>query len=279
MRKFVFAIGLLIGIVFIFLNIAEVQDIVDTLQRGDIRFILLAFCIQAIWLVNVAASYRYVYRALNIDETVGRLLLMSAAATFVNVVAPSAGVGGVAVFISEARRRGNSSARVTVAGVLVILFDYLGFLCVLALGIIVLVRRNNLHTSELIASSILLLIAVIWTTFLYLGMRSADSLGRVLAAIARFMNRVSSPLIKREYLSEERAYEFAHDASEGLFLLRQKPINLIVPAILGLTSKLLLVFILFLLFLAFDVPFSPGTLVAGFSIGYLFWIVSGNRFC
>jgi hypothetical protein len=34
------------------------------------------------------------------------------------------------------------------------------------------------------------------------------------------------------------------------------------------------VVILALVFLAFNVPFSPGTIIAGFSIGYLFWIVS-----
>ena len=47
-----------------------------------------------------------------------------------------------------------------------------------------------------------------------------------------------------------------------------------MPAALALSSKALLISILFLMFLAFKVPFSVGTLIAGFSIGYLFLIVS-----
>jgi uncharacterized protein (TIRG00374 family) len=105
-------------------------------------------------------------------------------------------------------------------------------------------------------------------------MTSAERFGNALARMARFVNRILRPFIHREYLSVERAYEFAHDASEGLFLLRQKPFSLVLPAILGFTNKGLLMVILLLLFLAFNVPFSPGTIIGGFSFGYLFWIVS-----
>jgi uncharacterized protein (TIRG00374 family) len=44
--------------------------------------------------------------------------------------------------------------------------------------------------------------------------------------------------------------------------------------LLGLSSKVLLIIVLFLIFMAFDVPVSAGTLIAGFSIAFLFTIVS-----
>ncbi len=43
---------------------------------------------------------------------------------------------------------------------------------------------------------------------------------------------------------------------------------------LAVSSKILLMGILLLCFIAFEVPLAPGTLVAGFSLGYLFLIVS-----
>jgi uncharacterized membrane protein YbhN (UPF0104 family) len=88
MRKFIFAIAILIGIVFLLVNIAEVQSIVDTLKRGDLRFLLLALGVEVLWMLNIAASYRYVYKALGLDERTGRLIMMAAAANFVNVIAP-----------------------------------------------------------------------------------------------------------------------------------------------------------------------------------------------
>ncbi len=274
MRNLLFAIALLLGVMLVIGRFAEVQAIADTLKRGDWRFLLLAAGIECIWYVNVAASFKATFQATGIEEDMGKLLLLAAAANFVNVVAPTAGMGGIVVFISEARRRGYSSGRVTVAGVLYVLFDYAGFLCVLALGLFVLFRRNNLNFSELIATGILIAIAAVIVILLYLGMRSATSLGRVLAWMARRVNWVMQFFAHKEYLSEQRAYAFAFDAAEGLHELRRKPSALVRPMLLALSNKTLLITILLLAFLAFKVPFSVGTLIAGFSIGYLFLIVS-----
>jgi uncharacterized protein (TIRG00374 family) len=274
MRNLIFAILLLFALVFVFFNMAEVKDIVQTLQNSDWRYILLALGLQAIWIFNLAATFQAIYRSLGLDETIERLYLMVAAANFVNVVAPSVGVGGLALFISEARRRGYSSARVTIAGGLAVFFDYLGFLSVLALGLIVLIRRNNLTPVELAASGVLVIIAVVFGILIYLGMHSERAMGRTLAWMARQLNRFLMLFIQRQYLSEKHAFEFAREASTGLRELRQRPKSLLLPAVLSLSNKVLLIGILFLVFMAFDVPFSAGTLIAGFSIGYLFIIVS-----
>lgn len=274
MRKILFFLLFIFGIVFIFFNFSEVEDIWDTLSKGDWRFLLLAFVVQCVWMLNVALSYLLVYRALDIEERFERLLLLVGSAFFLNVVAPTAGMGGIAIFVSEARRQGYSSARVAVAGVLVVLFDYLSFIVVLVLGLFVLFRRNNLDFVELSASAILFLVAGVLTLLLYLGMKSAAEMGIALAWLARLVNKILFPFLHRQYLSEGRAYEFAGDASLGLQKLRSDPKKLILPIGLGLSNKALLITILFMMFLAFKVPLSPGTLIAGFSIGYLFFIVS-----
>jgi len=274
MRKLIIPIILLLGLVFLFLNKAELQDVVDTFQRGELLFLLTALGVQVLWTFNVAFSYHTMYRAVGIDENPFRLFLLVIAAFFVNVVAPTAGMGGVAVFAADAEQRGNSSARATVAGLLVGLFDYLAFLCVLVLGLIVLFRRNNLNASELTASAVLLIIASVLTFLVYLGMRSELELARALAWMAHQVNLVLRFFIHRDYLSEERAFTFAHEVSIALSQLRRKPINLIKPFLLSLSSKLLLILILLLVFVAFKVPFSAGTIIGGFSIGYLFFIVS-----
>ena len=274
MRKFLLAVILLLGIVFIIGRFAEVQKIVETLQRGDWRFLLLALVFQGLWLLNVGASYREIYKAIGLEEDARHLLLMATAANFLNIVAPSVGMSGMAVFISEARRRNNPVGRVAIAGVLYLLLDYIAFLCILALGLFVLFRRNNLNTGELVAGGLLFALSIVLAILIYLGTRSALLLGRALAWMARLVNAVLRPFLKREYLSEERAYTFAHDASEGLKEITQEPKKVIVPALLALSQQILLIGVLYLSFKAFQVPVSTGTLIAGFSIGYLFMIVS-----
>jgi uncharacterized protein (TIRG00374 family) len=274
MRKLIIAIALMLGVYFIIGKFAELQAIVDTLKRGDLRFIFLAFLVELLWLGNQAASYRSIYRLLGISEDIRNLIIMATAANFVNVVAPSVGVGGIAVFVSQARRGGYSPARVMAAGVLFVLFEYLGFLAVLAFGLVVLVRRNNLTAAEMTATSILVVAALSIGMLVILGVRSARRLGDLLAWLARHINRLLKPLLRRDYLSEIRAHAFAMDMASGLHEIRNQRGSLLLPALLAVSSKILLILILMLMFLAFKVPFTVGVLVGGFSIGYLFLIVS-----
>lgn len=274
MRKFIVAIALLLGVVFVITRFTEVQAISETLQRGDWRFLILALGVQGLWLVNVAISYRTIFSLLGIEEKVPKLILAAAASNFVNVVAPTGGVGGVTVFVSEAKRNGYSSARATVGGVVFVLFDYAAFFCVLLIGLVVLFKRNNLNTAELVASGVFLALTFFLSTLILLGMRSGEALGNTLAWLARQINRVLKPFLKREYLSEDRAHTFARDASEGFVQLRRNPGNLLLPFALALSSKALLIAILSLMCRAFNAPLSGGALIACFAIAYLFFIVS-----
>lgn len=264
----------MLGILFIIGRSAELESIIETLQRGNWQFIALAIIAQAAWLFNITASFRAIYHALGIREHFENLIFIISAANFTNIVAPSAGMGGVAVFIAEARRRNYSPARAAVAGAVYVLFDYLGFFFVLALGIIVLIRRNDLGTVEITASAILFCLALVLGILLYLGTQSGIALGRVLAWMARLVNRFTWPFTHREHLPEKRAREFANDAAEGLIELKNNPRSMLLPVLLGLTNKTFMVLILLCCFLAFEVPVSIGTVIAGFSLSYLFTIVS-----
>ncbi|GAB4578671.1 MAG: hypothetical protein Fur0022_14070 [Anaerolineales bacterium] len=278
MRKFIVAVVFFFGVVFLLTNLAQVEAVVGTLQRGDWRFLALALVVQGFWLVNVAASYRAIYRALGIYEPLERLFLIAAAASFVNVVTPSGVVGGVTLFAAQAKQRGYSPIRVTLAGMINLLFEYAAILIVVVVGLIVLFRRNDLTGAEIFATGIVALLAGALTAILTLGMRSEAALARVLTSTARGVNQILRPFLRREYLSEERAHEFAHDAASGLIELREDfrkdPRTLAWPFALALSNRALLLTVFFLMFLAFKTPFSPGTLIAGFAMGYLFLIVS-----
>jgi uncharacterized protein (TIRG00374 family) len=274
MRKLILPLILLLALYFLYSRLAEVEQVAATLQRGDWKWLSLALVVHIAWIVNMGASYRAVYRLLGIEEKTERLSALAAAAYFVNVVAPTAGMSVMAVFIADGRRRGHPVGRVTVATALFVLYEYLGFLVVLGLGLIVLFRRGQLFTGEIIATILLLIIASALGLLVYLGARSADALGRVLARSAQFINLLAFPFIRREYLHVSRAYEFAQEIAEGLREARRSQEGLILPAALALSSKALLITVLFLVFMAFQQPFSTGTIIAGFSIGYLFLIVS-----
>ncbi len=274
MRKFIIALVLLLGVLLIITRFTEVQNIYSTLQQGDWIFIVLGLAALALWMANRGLSYQAVYRLLGIREETWHMMKVALAADFVNVVTPSGGMTTIAVFLDDSRRRGYSSGRVMVAWALSLLFDYAAFLGVLTLGLGVLARRNDLHWPEITAACILLCGALGLASLLYLGLQSGDALGKALAWIARLINRIVHPFIHRQYLEVERAHSFAYDGAAGIAAVRQHPRGLLKPILLAISNKALLIMILLLTFMAFHVPYSTGTIVAGFSIGYLFLIVS-----
>lgn len=274
MRKFIFLFVLFLAVLFVFLSFSELESILHTLERSNPVFLSFALFFQCIWLYNMATTYAALYRLMEIKESRWRLLLLASAANFVNVVAPSAGLGGMAIFLDSARQRNQPVGRVTVVGVLYLLYDYAAFLVVLALGLVVLFRRNNLGVGEISASIVLFLIALGIGLVLYLGYRSSELLGRFLAWLAQLVNRLLHPFLHRNYLNVQYAYYFASEVAEGVTMLRKKPRQLVWPLLFALNNKAILICILAFTFLSLGTPFSVGTLVGGFSIAYLFFIVS-----
>ncbi|MEW6084779.1 MAG: lysylphosphatidylglycerol synthase transmembrane domain-containing protein [Chloroflexota bacterium] len=274
MRKFFLILIVFLTAGFVYLSFGEIESIVETLQRGNIWFILLALFIECVWFILAGFMIHALYRIVGLDEPLKKMALLFAAGTFVGTVMPSAGMGAVAVFISEARRNGQSTGKVTVASMLYIITDYVAFLCVLAFGLIVLFRRNDLDATEILASATMLFIAATLAFLLYLGSKSEVRLGNALARIARFFNRVARPFIRRDYLSEDKMRKYAHEMAEDLRSLPQQIRSLIKPFLFAFANKTLLMGVLTVIFLAFKVPFTAGTIIGGFSITYLFTIVS-----
>ncbi|MBM3152330.1 MAG: flippase-like domain-containing protein [Chloroflexi bacterium] len=274
MRKFIIAVLLLLAVVFVYFSLAELETIVETLQRSDFRFFFFALLLAFVWLYDLAVTLKSLYRLVGIDMKSRQLMLIVAAANFVNVIAPIGGVTGMAVLLDDARQRNHSTGRVTVAGALFILLDYAAFICVLSLGWVVLIRRNNLSPGEITASVIILAIAIGMASLVYLGYRSSERLGNVLAWLSRAVNRVVRLFTRREYLQEANARLFASEFAEGLTAIKGQTHRLFWPFLFALNNKAILICILALSFLSFGTPFSVGTIIGGFSIGYLFVIVS-----
>jgi uncharacterized protein (TIRG00374 family) len=274
MRKFIIALVLFLAVAFVIIRFSEFKNIINIIHHSNYRFLIAAVIVEGIWFYNSATDYAVLYRLVGLKQKASHLILVATAANFVNVIAPTAGIGGMAVFMDDARRHDQPTGRVTVVGVLYVLYDYMAFFCILALGVIVLIRRNNLNVGELTATAILLGIAGTLAFLLYLGYKSAERLGRALARMARFINRILYPFIHRNYLKEEDAYHFAQEAAGGINMLRGKKNDFGWPFLFALNNFALLITVLALTFLALGTPFTVGTLVGGFAISYLFLIVS-----
>ncbi len=274
MRKFLIALALLLGVSFLLTRFAQLSEILEVLQRGNFFYLGLALLVELVWIYNLGAFYQSVYHVLGMEEKRLYIVKLVTAGYFLTVVAPSGGLSAMAVYIADAQRNGRSTAKVTVAGVIYIWFEYIGTLTMLVLGLGELSRRNNLHWSQITASLILLLGALGIGLLLYLGMHSASALGSTLAWLTRLANAILRPFLHHNCLEEEKAYNFSREMVEGIKVLRNNPGWIMRPLLFTLINRGLLVGILWLSFLAFSVPVDIGTIIAGQSVAHLFLIVS-----
>lgn len=274
MRKILLILVFFLGSGLVVLSFGELENTWKTLQHSDFRFMGLAILLIAVWTLSEAWGYDFLYRLMDVEESLWRLILLSSAANFINVVAPSGGFGGLAVFIDDAGRRKYPRGLAAAAGALHLFLEYAAFMVILGLGWAVFIRRNDLKPGEMTASFIMLGIVIGLGILIYIGSHSGEELGRVLAWFSRQLNRVIWPLMRREYFREIAAKEFGMEVAEGLSILRIKHRGAVIPFVFAVTSKLLQTAILAMTFLAFQVDFSFGTVVAGFASCYLFLIVS-----
>ncbi|UCF61146.1 MAG: flippase-like domain-containing protein [Anaerolineaceae bacterium] len=274
MRKLLYVLILILAIIFIRTHLTELQSVVSILSQGDWRFLLAAVGVQLLWLVNIAAALQSTYRLVGVREHLRHMIPLATAANFVNVVAPSYGLGALAVLISDGNQRGKRAAKVSTGAVLYLVYDYLGFLVVLLPGTIILVYRGVLDAVLITALTFAVSVAVITILLTLLGIRSADKLGHAVLWLTDKANRALRPVLRREVIDQARAQDFTQDFAEGLQHVRRSPGRLLLPFLLALSRKLVMMTILYLVSMAFHTPLDLFTLIAVFSTSYLFTIAS-----
>jgi len=271
MRKiFLVVIGLL-AVAYIVFSFAELKSILAVLRQSKPLYLGVAIVVEAVLLLNTTATFLAIYRLVELRESGPRLFLMVTAATFVNLVTPFSGIGGMAVFIDEARRRSLSTGRVLVAGVLYILYEYVALFAALGVGFAVLAHLGKLNVAELLAAGFVVLLAGSIGTMLMVGYHSTRQLDNLLAWLARGANRLLRPFLHKEYIQIASVDTFSNEMTDGLASLRvANPGQILLPLVFTLINKLLLILVLALAFMALGIPVNGEIVVAGFSIGHLF---------
>jgi uncharacterized protein (TIRG00374 family) len=271
MRKLFLVVLGLLAVAYIIFSITELENILAALEQSKPLFIGVAMVVEVVLLLNTTATFWALYRLVGVHQTGRDLFMMVTAATFVNLVTPSSGMGGMAVFFDEARRRELSTGRVTVVGVLYVLYEYMALSAALIVGFVILAQLDKLNLVEVLAFGCIVALAIVIGAALAVGYRSSAQLEKLLTWLARLVNRLLHPFLHRDCLKVATVSNFSHEISEGLSALRYaRPRDILLPLVFTTVNKLLLILILTLAFLALDIPFSGKIVLAGFSVGHLF---------
>ena len=273
-RKIVYAVIVGLAIYFIATNYQELLLILEVFSHADGYLLILAVLVQVVWLIVFAANFQACYNLLGLNESIRHLVPVTAAANFMNVVAPSYGAGALAVFLFDGHQQGKPAAKVSTSAFLMLVYDYVASLVILIPALIYLAYQNVLDTIIFGAALFAISMGVTLIAVTILGIRSANQLSNIILLVTERMNKVGVRLFKRDLINENRARGFANDLVEGLKHISLSPGAILIPALWALLRRLLQMVILFIVSWAFHNPFDLGTLLASYGVSFIFTIAS-----
>ncbi len=278
-RKFGWQRWLFTGLIVAFLwllaqRFADIQKLVGTLAQGSWWWIAAALVLEIVYYISFAALFKSAFALINIKTQLRHLVPIAFAFLFVNTTTASGGTAGLALFIDDIRRRGDSVARATAGTLLAHTANYGIFALLLGLGLIYLYAQHDLTGLEIISASILFLLVVALCSTLILAWRWPNLLLRLLYRLQRMVNGVGR-WVKRPYLLPETwAEQNAADFIAAAEAIAARPLRLGPVILLALGTHVVQTGVLLSLFFAFGMTVTPGILLAGYTISMLFMIVS-----
>ncbi len=277
LRQIVVGLLLLGFVVLMVHRVGQIESLLATLRRGRIQWIVLALLLQGGTLLNQPALYQSLYALLDLPIRWRDLAPVVWAAHFVNIVTPAAGLGGTALLLDEARRRGFDMGRVTLANTLYFLLNFLWFVLLLGFSLVMLFLWHDLKPYEVAVSAIPMMGVVLALGALWLVCVRPQAFSNLALRVARFVNGISRRVVKREVLMEPMTIEFAANFANSIGTLRRAHGKLLRPWCHAMLVDGLEILVLGACFAAFPGVgrvVTPSMLIAGYALGTLFLVVS-----
>ncbi|MCZ2126943.1 MAG: flippase-like domain-containing protein [Anaerolineales bacterium] len=252
----------------------ELKQLNQTLQQGQWDWILFALISQIFYFVVFAESYRAALKTAGVETRLRDLLPITLGALFVNLVVPAGIAGGTALFAQELSQKGKPAARVANGVLLQLIADFIAFTFVLAPGLIYLFYEHDLKVYEIAAAIFLLVLTVSLSAILAFGIWKPHWIQRLFAWTQNAAEKIFSRFKRRAPLADDWAQKNAAEFAQASQAVASHPLRLARTIATALLAHLFDIFTLYLLFRAFNQPVGFGTLIAGYAIGILFWIVS-----
>jgi phosphatidylglycerol lysyltransferase len=152
--------------------------------------------------------------------------------------------------------------------------DFTAFALLLIPGMAYLSFEHDLKPYEILAAIILLLTTLGLTVILLMGIWKPDWLRWLFGWSQRTANWFYGRLSRSLVLADDWAQKNAEEFTQASAAVAGHPFRLIRTVGIALLAHLLDLASLYILFTAFRQPVGLGTLVAGYAVGILFWIVS-----
>ena len=275
MRKFIVSVGLLLATVFILVQFSHFEKLMAVLQQGQLSWVVVALILQAGWQIAQVAQFRSTHRLTNVQQSLGEILPVVVANNFLLVAAPTANASTFALFIYDARRRGLSVTRVSLAVMLFAILQNLSHSLAIIAAAFFLIANNSFSLVVALPALILFLFTALFTGAMVLAVYTPGKLMALFVVCVRPLNRLSRRFRQTDLISESGLIKFTSESADDLQSLRRQPTRLwMEAAFFTLGEKLVLGLLMASLFLAFHETPTLSAITVGVSTASLLTVVS-----
>jgi len=250
------------------------SNLVQTLSQGRWPWVLAGVLIHVIYFVFYAVLYQRGFATVEVNTRTTLLIPVMFATMFVNAVVPTAGVAGNALFINHIVKRDQSGARGVVGLFLVLLADLGTLVPFLLFGLAQLQKLGDLNAYATLSGAAYVIYIAILIGALVLSAKSPLLLHSILAELRKVVNRIGSLFKRPDLLDGTWASRNTTDLRLGANAIRKHPKQLTLTILWGVFLHIVNLVGLYAFFMAFDQPIGLGGLVAGFSLGIVFFIIT-----
>jgi uncharacterized protein (TIRG00374 family) len=252
----------------------DAKKLVSTLSQGEWEWVVLGTIVHIIYFIFYAVLYQLGFSTIGIKSSLLELVPVVFASVFINAVAPLGGAGGAALFINHNVQRGQSGARTTVGLALVVLADLATLIPFIFFGITFLSINHQLKFYETLSGLIYVFFVLGLTSLLVMSRWWPKLLRNLLDWAQRFVNWIGKLFKHPDILDEVWVEHNINEFREGTKAILAHPKMFSITLLWGLFLHIVNLIGLYIFFLAFHQPVQLGTLVAGFGLGIVFFIIT-----
>jgi len=252
----------------------KLNNLVQTLTQGSLPWVMAGIIIHVLYFVFYAVLYQRGFATVEVDTQTTRLLPVMFATMFVNAVIPTAGVAGNALFINHIVKRDQSGARGVVGLFLVLLADLGTLVPFLLFGLVQLKKLGELGAYATLSGSVYIIYIGILIGALVLSGSNPSLLESILVWLRQVVNRIGKLFKRPNLLDENWPSRNTTELKLGSNAIRKHPKRLTLTLLWAVFLHIVNLVGLYAFFLAFNQPIDVGGLIAGFSLGIVFFVIT-----
>lgn len=250
------------------------RDLVQSLSKGIWQWIVAGVVIHIVYFSLYSFLYQAGFKTVGVQTSAWGLIPVVMAAIFINTVAPFGGVGGGALFVSYVAKQGQSGARAAVGLLLVLLADLATLIPFIIASLVYLNQRRHLTFYEILAVVVFMLFVMLLTGTIMISGWRLNYVKRALGWMQGIVNRAASWFGKEEFIGGDWSERTANELAAAAKAITRHPRELSITVAWGFITHLVNLVGLYAFFVAFRQPVEVGTLLAGFSLGIVFYVIA-----